>query len=176
MKKPVKRNFIAEQLEELEQIAFWEKYEKLNQDEKFNELFLREEIIKPLRYVWHVSRIENRESILEYGIMKRNANRAVCVNNMKLDDFTIKRFWPLPIDIWDYCFSWQTEMPFLSFYDFWRIDTNKVECVWKIDPFMRTDYKHYDLRTFWDYACTKTNIPPTAIELGGKERLINNYY
>jgi hypothetical protein len=40
MGKPSKRNFIAEQLVELKEIAFWEKHEKLNQDENLNRYFL----------------------------------------------------------------------------------------------------------------------------------------
>ncbi|MBK6834805.1 MAG: hypothetical protein IPG89_11235 [Bacteroidetes bacterium] len=167
MEKPSKRNFIAEQLEELKENAFWEKYEKLDQDEKFNELFFREEIIKPKRHVWHVSHKANRESILKEGIKKRNCYRAVCVNNMKLDEFSVNRFWPLPIDKWDFIFNSSGKEDFLSKYDFWRIDTIKLDCEWRIDPFMRSDYKHYGLRSYWDYACTKDDIPSVAIEFIG---------
>jgi len=130
---------------------------------EFISAYLKEQVIIPMRYVWHVSRKKNRSSIQTKGIIKRNVDYGVFANHFKPNYETINLMWPLPIDEFD-CSGIDLNT-FYLLYDFWRIDTRAYEAEWRTDPFLRNDLKAYHLRSPNDYLCSLTNIPARAIHL-----------
>ena len=131
--------------------------------DEFISTYLKEQMIIPMRYVWHVSRQHNRSSIQTKGIIKRNEYSGVFANHFKPTHETIGLMWPLPIDGFD-CAGIDLNT-FYRLYDFWRIDTRAYEAEWRTDPFLRNDLKAYHLRTPQDYLCSLTEIPPHALKL-----------
>lgn len=134
----------------------------------FNELFIREMTINPLRYVWHVSYKNCRKSIFKKGIIKQSGDYAVFANNQHAYKNAIETFWPIPIDSYDEVIA-DENVPWDQFveniYDFWRIDTHSFKAEWRVDPLMRIDYYVNNLRSPFHYICTKQDIPVNAITL-----------
>ncbi len=119
--------------------------------EKFHLIILNYPIVCTNRYVWHISRKENRKTILELGIVARHPEGGVWANNAE----RIDHFYPWIIDGTD--FVDYTEM------DFWQIDTWKINHTWRVDPFMHCIDGTPSSRR--NYICTKNNIPKHAITL-----------
>ncbi len=82
--------------------------------------------IKPQRFVYHVSKRENRKSIDQQGLRTNTDNgilnfqNAVFANNSNCGDW-----FPFVIDVFEECN--------FNDYDIWRIDTNKINNEWFID-------------------------------------------
>ena len=170
MIKPIKRNFIAEQIKELEQeqkqLQIELKLKNATNDERFNILYFEEKIVTPKKYIWHLSYKKNRQSILNNGIKVMKRNYAVFANNMSLTQENITRFWPIPIDRFDFENGMPEVNELFTYYDFWKIDTTKLDHIWRVDPKLRQDLKGYRLRSVYDYVCSKKDIPANVIELG----------
>lgn len=126
---------------------------------------------KPRRYVYHVSYPCNRLSIYEEGIRPHptldNKYTLLFVNNHPLE-FNLMEFWPLPIDWYDRTGNYGnvSDKVFKSQYDYWRIDTKKVDVEWYIDPYMKADFKYYCNESKPNcFLCTPTLIPISALDL-----------
>jgi hypothetical protein len=132
----------------------------------FNELYFKEEEVLPNKYIWHLSSPKNRESILKNGILCNIEHYAVFANNLSLSKKNIQLCWPVPIDRYEYPHGLSKLKDLFNCFDFWKIDTTKIDFIWKVDPILRNDFSAYKLRTPLVYICTKNNIPPYAIELG----------
>ncbi len=102
------------------------------------------ERIKPRKFVFHLSKPENRDFILNFGLQTtRSRTKAIFANNQDLSDYST--FFPFclnegdPLDL-----------------DIWQIDTVKAKVDWQIDPFMDDDDR---------YICTTEDITPVALRL-----------
>ena len=119
-----------------------------NEGKKTNRHFFKifqSPLIFPNRFVYHVSPRENREKIIRLGLLPHPCQNAVFANNMDIDYLRI--FYPF------YFFDCATR---IMEYDFWIIDTSRVDAYWHIDPFMGRGS---------DYICTQQNIPANALRL-----------
>ena len=101
-------------------------------------------IITPNRYVYHLSKPNNRISIARFGLQIVNSRtKGVFANNQEL--YHYKTFFPFclhegdPLDL-----------------DIWQIDTKKTRAKWHVDPFLCEDDR---------YICTSDDVPPTALRL-----------
>ncbi len=115
-------------------------------EENYNSILqiLTSDTIKPLRYVYHLTRPEKRNSIARFGLQANNSrSKAVFANNQHFSNFL--NFYPFI----EY-FGDPVEM------DIWQIDTSIIKSKWHIDPFLRKDPC---------YICTTENIPPKALRL-----------
>jgi hypothetical protein len=131
--------------------------------DNFNHAFENSWVIKPDRFIWHLTIPENRGSIKRNGILKGHHNYAVFANNIIPAEESMMLFWPLPIDLYDH---WKISLvEFYALYDFWRIDTHAFEAEWRIDPVLAKDLKAYFLESPSHYICTRSNIPPDALKL-----------
>jgi hypothetical protein len=129
----------------------------------FNHAFENSWVIKPARFVWHVTIPENRGSIKRNGILKGHHNYAVFANNIIPAEESMMLFWPLPIDHYDH---WNLSLAeFYALYDFWRIDTHTFDAEWRIDPSLAKDLSAYQLESKRHYICTRSNIPSDALRL-----------
>ncbi len=128
------------------------------------ENYLNSPAVEPIRYVYHISPSENRDSIDRLGILARNDIRfgpkfnypaAVFANNLHaLDNFL---WWPFFEEMWDY------EDPNMLdwLYDIWEIDTRLCpNQTWYSDPGLFKDGKHI---------FTLDDIPREAIRLVRQE-------
>lgn len=120
------------------------------------------------RFVYHVTRwTENkRRSIARNGLIPQKSGMSnvslVFANNFP-PLWDVLDYWPLAIDHYD--FSGSVEYV-LSHYDFWQIDTLKVDGYWFIDPWMEGDVNSYTASAQPEnYICTNVVIPPTALTL-----------
>ena len=115
------------------------------------------------RYVFHVSSPQNRLSILKNGLVakkKQNRSNGIYAHN----DFEPKFMWyPMFFDAW-----LQTDdefHKFLSYFDYWRIDTHAIENIWYEDLTMKRDAATLCFIPKNFYVFTKENIPIEHIEL-----------
>lgn len=119
--------------------------------------------VKPIRYVYHISPAENRDSIDRLGILSRNDVRfgpkfnyppAVFANN--LDALNNLFWWPFFEEMFDYDDPYYLDW----FYDIWEIDTRLCKSIWYSDPGLFKNNDH--IFTFDD-------IPREAIRLVRQE-------
>ena len=143
---------------------------------EFISTYLKEQVIIPMRFVWHVLPTKNRSSIQTKGITKSNASLAIFANNIRPSYRTIELMCPLPIHAYDYPNLHMRS--FLDLYDFWRIDSQSYDAEWRTNPFLRNDLNAFDLRSPHDYICSLNNVPVYALELyrcrGEKAPLLYN--
>lgn len=126
----------------------------------FETKFNKAEIIKPNRFVWHVTSRHYRDEISRIGLLS-NREDVVYANNQSHSPGV---FWPFPIDLyhWHWGISYEEHM---SAYDFWRIDTHVFKAEWRVDPHLLMEYDVYGGISPYHYICTKSNIPLRAIQL-----------
>lgn len=117
------------------------------------------EIASPDRFVWHLTlgMESRRENILTNGLLPLHG--MVFANT---NCYAVEEMWYWSFD-YLYDVSLHTELQLdLQCYkvccsiDFWRIDTQKLECKWYLDQ---------NLSYSSNYICTPQNIPTNAIEL-----------
>lgn len=114
--------------------------------------------IKPERFVWHVTSKQNRRSILATGLdAQKSEHKCVCANNQSRN---ILFFYPFCID--NYHGSLRGN-DFLE-YDYWRIDTRKVDADWYIDPNMSGGPSEF-MGSDRNFVVTETSIPVEALTL-----------
>jgi len=109
------------------------------------------EIIKPNRFIYHVSRIRNRFSIAIQGLISSTCEtmkykNAIFANNGNYPNYD---WYPFCID--------GTGMGEFEDFDYWQIDTHKIPNRWYMDP-ANDIPKGIGVVTFG-------NIPPQALSL-----------
>ena len=115
-------------------------------------------VIKPQRYVWHLTPKHNRKSILRYGLKANlSEHNSVFANNQSKN---IDFFYPFCIDLYNERFSDE----FYLEYDYWRIDTFKIKASWFIDPNMENGPKEY-MGSSKNFIVTESSIPKEALSL-----------
>jgi hypothetical protein len=128
----------------------------------FLQSYKQSRVIKPARYVWHISCPKNRESIQQQGIIKIHRDYAVFANNIQPRHHNLMLFWPLPIDSYDH--PSLSLIEFYLLYDFWRIDTHAYDAEWRIDTNMAHDTGAFNLESVRHYVCSTTNVPANAVK------------
>ena len=127
--------------------------------------------ITPLRYVYHVSSAVCREGIEKNGLLSAysNMNKAYCVFAHNAG-YPSMRWYPF---CFDESFYWESaanfdsrEYEFMYFmmkygYDFWQIDTRKMDNEWFIDRFGMEDF--YNGISYPFLIVTFDSIPRKAI-------------
>jgi hypothetical protein len=106
--------------------------------------------VKPLPFVYHISRSENRTAIIQDGLIKGNGFKecpAVFANNSIIDNY--RSFYPLYLD-----------QGVRFDYDIWRIETENLGVKWHIDPANEFEGRDDDF-----FICTFSDIPAKALTL-----------
>ncbi len=112
----------------------------------------------PQEFVWHVSLRENRDSILKFGLRPdKSEHNCIFANNQSKK---IKLFYPFCLEIYFGAYS----NDILHAYDYWRINTARVEGDWYIDPNMSNIPLGFPANAC-DYVVTESPIPSAAIKL-----------
>jgi hypothetical protein len=114
--------------------------------------------VKPKRYLWHVTRKHNRNSIIQHGLRTElSAHKCIFANNQSRN---IDFFYPFCIHLFYETFE---DEQYLE-YDYWRIDTKKVKADWFIDPNMKNGPKEY-MGSSKNFLFTQSSIPKEALRL-----------
>ena len=116
-------------------------------------------LIRPKRFVWHVSYNYNDRRIGAEGLLM-NKEGYVYANN---HSYNLMDMWPFPIDLFDWMGLQYSKYEFFSGYTFWRIDTRICNGVWEVDPHLTIDYKAYDCLPPRNYIRTPADIPIKAL-------------
>ena len=106
--------------------------------------------VKPLPFVYHISRSENRTSIIQNGLIKGSVFKecpAVFANNSIIDNY--RSFYPLYLD-----------QGVRFDYDIWRIETSNLDVKWHVDPANEFEGRDDDF-----FICTFSDIPAKALTL-----------
>ena len=132
-------------------------------------------VINPQRYVWHISYrsvqrsfraipgdFSLREKIRKEGLIYKKDWAVFAHNGLVKPEF----IFPFCIDHFSFGDSVNTVMNTMTSYDFWRIDTMRLNGEWYVDPLMTSDIeKRYPKMNKHWFICTRQNIPPTALKL-----------
>lgn len=131
--------------------------------------------IKPERFVWHVTKIKNRQSILDNGLLA--FGKLVFANNQS---YKIDKFWPvMDSDFHGYTgtcglYNGSQLYPVCDYFDFWRIDTHIDHAKWYLDPNAKADYYYFGGDFARDYICTPECILPEALSLFNFDRSLED--
>lgn len=137
-----------------------------------------EKVLKPQRYLWHVTTKEIRLGFQRtedpFGLRKKILKEGLICNDFEKwalfanNGLTKPQFlFPFCIDHFMFGDGVKRIMEnMMTDYDFWRIDTLLYNGDWYIDPKMEAGIKktYTRLNKYW-YLCTKNNIPPSALTL-----------
>lgn len=123
--------------------------------------------IQPARFLWHLSRPENRSGILRLGLRADfSGHDCIFANNQ-----SEKLRWFYPFCVAHYYGEPLTESDFAG-YDYWRIDTAVFSASWFVDPNMahgKTRMTPHEWRYFSGherhFVCTETSPPAAALRL-----------
>lgn len=133
--------------------------------------------IIPDRYVWHLSSVRNRYSILEHGILPYPRIDGLLYVNNQIDN--PHNLWPIVFDDSGYYFDWASyddeekaslalmEQKLAS-YDYWRVDSNIAGYHgYHIDPNdpVFSGQMFGSTATDEDYICRREPIPVEALKL-----------
>ena len=132
-------------------------------------------VINPKRYVWHTSYrslkrtftaipgdFTLREKIRKEGLVYKKEWAVFAHNGLVKPEY----IFPFCIDHFSFGDSVKTVMNTMTSYDFWRIDTLRLNEEWYVDPLMSSDIeKRYPKMNKHWFICTRQNIPPTALKL-----------
>ena len=114
--------------------------------------------IIPQKYVWHLSPRRNRKSIMKKGLISSlSEHNCVFANNQSVN---IDLFYPFCVNIY---YDRINEEDYLE-YDYWRIDTSKIQATWYIDPNLSNGPREY-MGKNENFIVTETSIPPNALKL-----------
>ncbi len=138
---------------------------------------------KSRRFVFHVSRKSDRESILEFGLLprgkhsffehypKENPDARLFVHNFP--------FPVLQIDFYKLVFPYAVcgfEYHYPEEYDYWLIDTKGLDNIWYIDFMMLSDVNSLLKGNYFGYHLwTPTPIPAEAIRLCEYDEGLRDY-
>lgn len=134
-----------------------------------------EKVLTPQRYVWHTTYrslkrtftaipgdFTLREKIRKEGLIYKEAWAVFAHNGLVKPEY----IFPFCIDHFSFGDSVKKVMNTMTSYDFWRIDTLRLNGEWYVDPLMSSDIeKRYPKMNKHWFICTKQNIPPTALKL-----------
>lgn len=130
--------------------------------------------VKVEPYIWHLSPKRNRLSILKNGLLIGNNSNFIFANNFNYNTISM---WPLPIEsmnfnlgvgIINYSDAKNIILGLIGpFYDFWKIDTQKFNKQWYIDPFLKDELNTYSYchNNPANYVCTQSSVPTKYLEL-----------
>jgi hypothetical protein len=153
------------------------------------------EPVRVKRFIWHVSYQyhNNRNSILENGLLPldcikfdlncydapnkplaKQAQRTkglLFANNLGHD---LERMWPVryqyDIGYPDFDCNFETLLLIVRYhmgdkFDFWRIDTQKTNARWFVDPILAQEWYGWGLDSKYHYVCTPDRVNPEALTL-----------
>jgi hypothetical protein len=127
--------------------------------------------INPLRFVYYVADVELREEIKRKGIKikkdhfkSKKPERIYVYNEKRQPDYSWYPFFFF--DFYDYEFANDIKYDPVRLYDYWQIDTSKIENKWFKDDWAignLIDFKSNDPNH--NYIFTDSDIPASAIKL-----------
>jgi len=138
------------------------------------------EPVRVKRFIWHVTHKfqKNRNSILENGLLPydegqfvKPGNGLVFANNL---DHDLMHMWPVRFSYDQgygiYGSNWETVLMILNYemgirFDFWRIDTQKTNARWFVDPILAEEWWGWGLDSKYHYVCTPDCVIPEALAL-----------
>jgi hypothetical protein len=124
--------------------------------------------IKTNRYLFHVSHPTNREGIQNYGLFVNEKDYSVIPNGVYAHNLLTQpdyNWYPF-VMFGDYDSGCINDNDPLKLYDFWRIDTQKIENDWFIDYAARYDFgpeMGYDPKDMYVY--TDKDVSIRALQL-----------
>lgn len=143
-------------LEEYLELGYQSDCDSVN---KFDDIYPICPIVRPNRFMWHLSRASCRESIRNSGLLPgcEQKNGIWAHNNI----IPIAWFYPMAWDGVFFGYDYRS-------YDYWRIDNAKAKVEWRIDPYMNSLQSKYTAEE-WNsksrYLCTMDSVPPEALKL-----------
>lgn len=134
---------------------------------------------KVKRFIWHVTRKEKRESIIQYGLLtaQKHYNSSRPISNLLFAnnlDHDLMNMWPVRFS-YDQGYgiegsNYETNLMIVNYemgigFDFWRIDTHKANAQWFVDPILAQEWWCWGLESKYHYVCTPNCIAPAALTL-----------
>ncbi|TXB66152.1 hypothetical protein FRY74_06155 [Vicingus serpentipes] len=134
--------------------------------------------IIPNRFVYHITSKENRENILNKGILS-NSNKNIGYNNAVFAhncELINTNWYPFILDQYEWDFDeeigWYRDSPknilkraIKKYYDIWRIDTKYLNRTWFIDDVGEKEFGGSFIKNRKLYIVTFGDIPKEAIRL-----------
>lgn len=128
--------------------------------------------VKTSRYLYHVSFAQHRESISKNGLLGRPSElngfkKAIFAHNSSIPNY---KWYPF---CFDETFNWNFDVKFdnsfddfayqmnVNQFDFWQIDTHKINNEWFLDEIGMNDF--YEGSKYPFLVVTFGNIPPQAL-------------
>ena len=123
--------------------------------------------IQPARFIWHVSKPENRAMIHQLGL-RSDFSEHLCIFANNQSEL-LGWFYPFCLDHYR---GVETEDLAFEDWDFWCIDTSLFEASWYVDPLMAVGKDRMSPEDWYYFAgheshfvCAEVCIPPTALTL-----------
>ncbi len=127
--------------------------------------------INPLRFVYYVAHPYEREIIQRKGIKieknqfeSKKPEGVYVYNERRTPDFSWYPF--LFFDFYDYELAKSYDSNPLRMYDYWKIDTSKINNNWFKDEWYKKDFDVFESdEPNYNYIYTDTEIPCSALKL-----------